>query len=87
MYAVPAAYCARSCCSATRHLPLTPPACSAALPPNVARCFKISADARKLRQLGIPVQTVVVSERRVGPTYFSHRRCAAGWVTRIAVAA
>ena len=44
--------------------------------PTSCRCFKISADARKLRSLGIPVQTVVVSERRVGPAYFSNRRCA-----------
>lgn len=85
--AVPAAHCAHSGCSATRHLPLTPPACCSALPLNLARCFKISADARKLHQLGIPVQTVVVSERRVGPSYFSHRRCAAGWVALTAVAA
>lgn len=44
------------------------------LPGALCRCFKISADARKLRKLSIPVQTVVVSERRVGPSYFSNRR-------------
>ncbi len=65
------------CASAA--LPLTAPRLTCLLPasiPTSRRCFKISADARKLRSPGIPVQTVVVSERRVGPAYFSNRRCA-----------